>query len=170
MGCRKLTFAHARQAQRCVRCTFQGSFSVFSLPKGNLIRIETGLDTFLIRIQTRTPLSRYPPYDHSKIRGHYGAQTTPNFGEKFRGCLFPSRPSVRFTVEAPSAQKLQNVVVESLVLESFGPSFRKIRAAIKIKSALPPPQNPKYPPPPKTRNFMDMGFFLQKERIFSRRP
>ena len=29
----------------------------------------------------------------------------------------------------------------------------------------PPPPNPNYPPP-KTRNFMDTGFFLQKERIF----
>ena len=30
-GYRKLTFAHVREAQRCVRCTFQGSFSVFSI-------------------------------------------------------------------------------------------------------------------------------------------
>ena len=64
------------QAQRCVRCTFKGSFSVSSIyQKGNLIRIKTGLDTYLIRIQTRTPLSRYPPYDYSKIefRGILGA-------------------------------------------------------------------------------------------------
>ena len=26
-----------------------------------------GLDTYLIRIPTRTPLSRYPPYDYSKV-------------------------------------------------------------------------------------------------------
>ena len=45
----------------------------------------------------------------------------------------------------------------------------KILAPIKIKSALPPPpQNT--PPPPKTRNFMGMAVFLQKERNFSRRP
>ena len=42
---------------------------------------------------------------------------------------------------------------------------RKIRAPIKIKSALPPPPQTQIPPP-KTRTFMDMGFFLQKERIF----
>ena len=44
--------------------------------------------------------------------------------------------------------------------------LRKIPAPIKIKSALPPPLNPKYPPP-QTRNFMDMEVVLQKER---RRP
>ena len=33
----------------------------FLYQRGNLIRIKTGLDTCLIRIQTRTPLSRYPP-------------------------------------------------------------------------------------------------------------
>ena len=65
-GYRKLMFAHVGQAQRCVQCTFQGSFSVFSISKRNLIRIKTGLDTYLIRIQTRPPLSRYPPYDYSK--------------------------------------------------------------------------------------------------------
>ena len=47
--------------------------------------------------------------------------------------------------------------------------FRKILAPIKIKSALPPPPKAQIPPPPKTRNFMDM-VFLQKERIFARRP
>ena len=35
--------------------------------KGNLIRIKTGLDTYLICIQTRTPLSRNPPCDYSKF-------------------------------------------------------------------------------------------------------
>ena len=46
--------------------------------------------------------------------------------------------------------------------------LRKIPAPIKIKSALPPPQT--QIPPPKTRNFMDMEVFLQKERRNSRRP
>ena len=44
--------------------------------------------------------------------------------------------------------------------------FRKIRAPIKIKSALPPPKNPKYPPPPKTRNFMDMVFPAERTLFF----
>ena len=47
-------------------------------------------------------------------------------------------------------------------------TVRKIRALIKIKSALPPPppqKNPKYPPPLK-RVFYGHGLFLQKERIF----
>ena len=50
------------------------------------------------------------------------------------------------------------------------PRLRKIPVPIKIKSALPlpPPQNPKYPPP-KTRNFMDMGFPAERTH-FSRRP
>ena len=44
--------------------------------------------------------------------------------------------------------------------------IRKIPAPIKIKSALPPPQKEKTSPPPlpKTRNFMGMEVFLQKER------
>ena len=39
----------------------------------------------------------------------------------------------------------------------------------KVGTSPPPPQPKNTPPPPKTRNFMDIGF-LQKERIFSRRP
>ena len=45
---------------------FKGLSLHFLFQKGNLIRIKTGLDTHLIRIQTRTPLSWYPPYDYSK--------------------------------------------------------------------------------------------------------
>ena len=45
--------------------------------------------------------------------------------------------------------------------------FRKIRAPIKIKSALPPPpKTQNTPPPPKTRNFMDMGFSCRKNAFF----
>ena len=40
--------------------------------------------------------------------------------------------------------------------------FRKIRAPIKIKSALPGPPKP----PPKTRNFMDMGFPAERTHFF----
>ena len=40
---------------------FKG-LSQFIKKQGNLIRIKTGLDTYLIRIQTCTPLSWYPPY------------------------------------------------------------------------------------------------------------
>ena len=46
---------------------FKGLSLYFLYQKGNLIRIKTGLDTYLIRIQTRTPLSRYPPYDYSRL-------------------------------------------------------------------------------------------------------
>ena len=35
--------------------------------------MKTGLDTYLIRIQTRTPLSRYTPYDYYKHRGNFEA-------------------------------------------------------------------------------------------------
>ena len=45
--------------------------------------------------------------------------------------------------------------------------LRKIRAPIKIKSALPPPPpKPKIPPPPKTRNFMDRGFSCRTDAFF----
>ena len=40
---------------------FKGLSLYFLYQTGNLIRIKTGLDTYPIRIQTRTPLSRYPP-------------------------------------------------------------------------------------------------------------
>ena len=42
-GYRKLTFAHVRQAKRCVRCTFQGSFSVFSISKWEIDTYQNGL-------------------------------------------------------------------------------------------------------------------------------
>ena len=45
---------------------FKGLSQCFLYRKGNLIRSKTGLDTYLIRIQARTPLSRCPPYDYSK--------------------------------------------------------------------------------------------------------
>ena len=47
-----------------------------------------------------------------------------------------------------------------------GPYLRKILAPIKIKSALPPPP----PKPPLKRGILWTRVFLQKERIFSRRP
>ena len=46
---------------------FKGLSLYFLYTTGNLIRIKMGLDTYPIRIQTRTPLSRYPPYDCSKF-------------------------------------------------------------------------------------------------------
>ena len=45
---------------------FKGLSLYFLYQKGNQIRIKAGLDTDLIRIQTGTPLSRYPPYVCSK--------------------------------------------------------------------------------------------------------
>ena len=55
---------------------FKGLSPHFLYRKGNLIRIQTGLDTYLICIQTHTPLSRYPPLmiilnprDALKVRG-----------------------------------------------------------------------------------------------------
>ena len=46
---------------------FEGLSVYFPYQKGNLIRIKMGLDTFLIHIQTRTPLSRYPLCDYSEV-------------------------------------------------------------------------------------------------------
>ena len=78
-GYRKLTFAHVRQAQCCVRCTFEGSFSVFLYQKWNLIRIKTSLNTYLIRIQTCTPCHGTPSY---KIRSEKSQnKSSPNFSD-----------------------------------------------------------------------------------------
>ena len=61
------------RSRTCVKrsAVFGAHFKSLSLyflyQKGNLIRIKTGLNTYLIRIQTRIPLSRYPPYDYSKF-------------------------------------------------------------------------------------------------------
>ena len=60
------------RARTCVKrnagfgARVKGLSLYFLYQKGNLIRIKTGLDTSLIRIQTRILLSRYPPYDYSK--------------------------------------------------------------------------------------------------------
>ena len=54
------------RSRTCVKrnAAFGARFKDLSLyflyQQGHLIRIKTGLDTYLIRIQTRTPLSRYP--------------------------------------------------------------------------------------------------------------
>ena len=45
---------------------FKGLSLHFLYQKGNLICIKMGLDTYLIRIQTRNPLSRHPPCNYSK--------------------------------------------------------------------------------------------------------
>ena len=55
-------------------------------------------------------------------------------------------------------------------ITGLGPSVRKILAPIKIQSALPPPPQKTKIPPPKTRNFMDMAFFLQKKNAFFQAP
>ena len=56
------------RASSTMLCLVYGSFSVFPIYQtGNLIRIKMGLDAYLIRIQTRTPLSRHPPYDYSAV-------------------------------------------------------------------------------------------------------
>ena len=59
--------ARASSATLCSVHVLRVFLCFFSLPKGSLIPIKTVLDTYLIRIQTRTPLSRYPPYDYSNL-------------------------------------------------------------------------------------------------------
>ena len=44
-------------------------------------------------------------------------------------------------------------------------NIRRIRAPIKIKSALPPP-NPKYPPPPQNEEFYGHRFSCRKNAFF----
>ena len=54
------------RARTCVKrnvvsgARFKGLSLYFLYQRRSLIRIKTGLDTYLIRIQTRSPLSRYP--------------------------------------------------------------------------------------------------------------
>ena len=70
-GSRKWGTASLR-SRTCVKrnavfgARFKGLSLYFLCQKGNLIRIKTGVDTYLIRIQARTRLSRYPPCDCSK--------------------------------------------------------------------------------------------------------
>ena len=63
--------AHASSATLCSVHVLRVFLCIFYIKRGNLIRMKMGLDTYLIRIQTRTPLSRYPPYDYSNgvLRG-----------------------------------------------------------------------------------------------------
>ena len=59
--------SHTREKRNAVfGARFEGLSLYFLYQKGNLIRIKTGLDTCLIRIQTRTLLSRHPPNDYSE--------------------------------------------------------------------------------------------------------
>ena len=75
---------------------------------------------------------------------------------------------VACTAPAPSVWARTEVQDSSCAMR-HQKKIRKIPAPIKIKSALPPPPKTQInPPPPKRRNLycMDMGFLLQKERIF----
>ena len=56
-GYRKLTLAHVRQAQRCVRCTFWGSFSAFSISKMGSDTCQNGFGCI-----SDTYPNPYPPF------------------------------------------------------------------------------------------------------------
>ena len=99
----------------------------------------------------------------------------PNFGGLFHVCRrVPWGKLFKVPAQEPKnlLTPLFSLVSDAFFLLTVG-SFlltvelfiRKIRAPIKIKSALPPPQNP----PPK-RGILRTWFFLQKERTFSRCP
>ena len=74
-------------------------------------------------------------------------------------------------IENQSSQRVASHLPSRPLQESRGPrkypdSFRKIRAPIKIKSALPPPKKkPKYPPP-KTRILWTWVFSCRKNEFF----
>ena len=96
-------------------------------------------------------------HPESKGRQRVGAFKWPDSHESFDSRELPEG----FRTEPP------------LLCESrFGAlkHVRKIRAPTKIKSALPPPKTQNTPPPKKIEEFYGHGFFLQKQRIFSRRP
>ena len=76
---------------------FKGPSLYVLYQKGNLIRIKTGLDTYLTRIQTRTPLSQYPPYPEDAMGGgeRRGGWKTSRMTPLPKGVLDPPR-MVRF--------------------------------------------------------------------------
>ena len=79
-----------------------------------------------------------------------GALTPPHY--------LPKGPSC--TKNATATQNIVNYYAIAFLLRP--PYFRKIRAPIKIKSALPPPPKP----PLKRRNFTDTGFPAERTLFF----
>ena len=72
-------------------------------------------------------------------------------------CESPARPSEKenkhcsegiHDAEAADVHAFNSQTSTSFCKKNIGQFFRKILAPIKIKSALPPPKNPKSPPPP----------------------
>ena len=55
-----------RQAKHCVRCTFQGSFSVFSISKWEFDTYQNGLGYISDTYPNPYPPVAVPPYDYSK--------------------------------------------------------------------------------------------------------
>ena len=73
---------------------FKGLSLYFLYQNGKLIRIKTGLGTSLIRIQTRTPLWRYPPCDYSKFSLSEVKKTQVPLPENALAALMPRTPDV----------------------------------------------------------------------------
>ena len=89
---------------------FKGFSLYFLYQQGNLIRIKTGLDTYLIRIQTRTPLSWYPPYDYSKSNGTMRVDNVDDFGDLTNRNIiatieFKNREQLKQTEDTPPSKE-----------------------------------------------------------------
>ena len=98
----------------------------------------------------------------SQIFGFFGAsQNLKHFGSALRRKLQVSA-GIRRPQETAEFQRNPFVPLSlSLLIPPY--TIQKNPRAHKNKTGTPPP-NPKYPPPPKTRNFMDMKVFFSAER------
>ena len=98
-----------------------GLFLCISISRRESHRYQAGLDTSLIRIQTRTPLSPSPPYDYSKFftarlcRGGRANLSAPK-----------SQQFLRFAIAMPITDPRNRAISET----------RESNAALRFKGAM----------------------------------
>ena len=110
-----------------------------------------GVSTWPIGCDTPSPFSeRFPPWRACEVEVRYPPPHKRGISAILARYPMKQGKRVRYP---PLRYYLERVLL------------RKIPTPIKIKSALPPPPNPKYPPP-KTRNFMDTGFSCRTDAFF----
>ena len=114
-------------------------------------------------------LSSDVPNEIPAILRKFGAQFAPNL----RNSPLPKTPLLRTSDFLPPLSWDGKIIAESFCGLSVREASRdkcqsitqKNPRAHKNKIGTPSPKKTQIPPPPKTRNFVDMGFLLQKERI-----
>ena len=123
---------------------FKGPSLYLLYQKGNLIRIKTGLDTYLIRIQTRTPPSRYPPYDYSSLFFLVPRRNSPKktfCRTPFKGML--SGPLNRLNAKLSLLQPLDRYRTPSAIGSAIG---RPLSRPISLSNTGGSPQPPRSKP------------------------